>query len=204
MAGQQKCRRRPGRNVRNVGAPSVTSSSWRWCVTSDRTFAVHTAVGQGRGSNVPGPAAVATLHLHEIPELVGCQKSVPPANSACCPRGHGFWHPKASIREEMPSFAKTCDRCAFTSRMCGWRDEAEWSAFSTRCVMGIRLTCVERRVLDVVLGRVLVDERVDDVRTRRERVVDLHEGLPLVGERILREIASPGTRARRRRSNSWM
>jgi hypothetical protein len=35
------------------------------------------------------------------------------------------------------------------------------SAFSTRCVTGIRLTCFERRVLDAVLGGVLVDERVD-------------------------------------------
>src|SRR5687767_12105405 len=44
---------------------------------------------------------------------------------------------------------------------------------------------VEREVLDVVLGRVLVDERVDRRGAAAVGVVDLDEGLPLVGERIL-------------------
>jgi hypothetical protein len=70
--------------------------------------------------------------------------------------------------------------------MYGWRDQAEWSAFSARCVVGIWLTCLEWRVLDLVLGRVLVDERVDPVRVR-EGVVDGDERLPLVREGVLRE-----------------
>jgi hypothetical protein len=70
--------------------------------------------------------------------------------------------------------------------MYGWRDQAEWSAFSARCVVGIWLTCLEWRVLDLVLGRVLVDERVDPVRVR-EGVVDGDERLPLVRKGVLRE-----------------
>src|SRR5438309_563928 len=42
-------------------------------------------------------------------------------------------------------------------------------------------------VLDVVLGRVLVDELVHDVRALAVCVVDLHERLPLLGQRVLRE-----------------
>ena len=37
--------------------------------------------------------------------------------------------------------------------------------------------CVGRQVLDVVLGRVLVDKRVDRARALGVGVVDLHEGL---------------------------
>ena len=44
-----------------------------------------------------------------------------------------------------------------------------------------------RLVLDVELGRVLVDERVDLVHALGEGVVDLHEGLPLLGQRVLGE-----------------
>src|SRR5581483_359191 len=44
----------------------------------------------------------------------------------------------------------------------------------------------ERRVLDVVLGRVLVDEPVD-LRRVAVGVVDLHERLPLLRERVLGE-----------------
>src|SRR5262249_47921914 len=44
----------------------------------------------------------------------------------------------------------------------------------------------DRLVLDVVLGRVLVRELVDRVRVRIG-VVDLHERLPFLGQRILRE-----------------
>src|SRR5581483_4380392 len=46
---------------------------------------------------------------------------------------------------------------------------------------------VERRVLHVVLGGVLVDELVDDVHPVAVGVVDQHERLPLVGQRVLRE-----------------
>ena len=38
-----------------------------------------------------------------------------------------------------------------------------------------------------MLGGVLIDERVDHGRTLGEGVVDLHEGLPLVGQRVLGE-----------------
>src|SRR2546422_11361271 len=55
---------------------------------------------------------------------------------------------------------------------------------SRRCV-GTRLTCFERRVLDLVHCGVLVNERVDHVGALGEGVVDLHERLPLVGEGIL-------------------
>ena len=52
--------------------------------------------------------------------------------------------------------------------------------------MSIRLTCFERRVLDVVPGGVLVDEGVDRVGVGIG-VVDLDERLPLVGEGVLGE-----------------
>src|SRR6266508_2700031 len=52
--------------------------------------------------------------------------------------------------------------------------------------MGIRLTCFERRVLDVVLAGVLVDEGVDRLWVR-VRVVDLHEWFPLVRQGVLGE-----------------
>src|SRR5687767_11529722 len=42
----------------------------------------------------------------------------------------------------------------------------------------------ERKVLDVVLGGVLVDELVDHGRALAVGVVDLDEGIPLVGQRI--------------------
>src|SRR5204863_2004363 len=50
-------------------------------------------------------------------------------------------------------------------------------------------TCLglERRVLDVVLGRVLVSELVDHVSTVAVGVIDLHEGLPLLRKRVLGE-----------------
>src|SRR4051812_39557162 len=41
-------------------------------------------------------------------------------------------------------------------------------------------------VLDVVLGRVRVDELVDDVEPLPVRVVDRHERLPLLRQRVLR------------------
>ena len=55
--------------------------------------------------------------------------------------------------------------------------------------MGARPTpfLLQRLVLDVVLRGVLVDELVDHVRAVAEGVVDLHEGLPFVGQRVLRE-----------------
>ena len=52
--------------------------------------------------------------------------------------------------------------------------------------MGIRLTCFERRVLDVVLAGVLVDEGVDRLCVG-VRVVDLHEWFPLVRQGVLGE-----------------
>src|SRR5947207_10957019 len=42
-------------------------------------------------------------------------------------------------------------------------------------------------VLDVVLGRIFVGELVHDVEAFTVRVVDLHERLPLIGERVFRE-----------------
>src|SRR6266699_1916598 len=42
-------------------------------------------------------------------------------------------------------------------------------------------------VLHVVLGGVLVRQLVDDVEALAERVVDLDEGVPLLGQRVLRE-----------------
>src|SRR3954463_4527394 len=45
----------------------------------------------------------------------------------------------------------------------------------------------QRRVLDVVLGRVLVGQLVDDVEPLAVRVVDLDERLPLIGKCVLRE-----------------
>src|SRR5215204_3480797 len=49
------------------------------------------------------------------------------------------------------------------------------------------LTLVERRVLHVVLGGVLVREVVHDVGAFTVGVIDLHEGLPFVGQRVLGE-----------------
>src|SRR5829696_2478889 len=49
------------------------------------------------------------------------------------------------------------------------------------------LTLVERRVLHVVLRGVLVRKVVHDVRAFTVGVVDLHEGLPFVGQRVLGE-----------------
>src|SRR5581483_317151 len=46
---------------------------------------------------------------------------------------------------------------------------------------------LERRVLDVVLGGVGVGQLVHDVHPLAVGVVDAHEGVPLVGERVLRE-----------------
>src|SRR3954468_22463826 len=46
---------------------------------------------------------------------------------------------------------------------------------------------LERLVLDVVLGRVRVRELVDDIHAVAVGVVDADEGLPFVGERVLRE-----------------
>src|SRR3954468_5996958 len=46
---------------------------------------------------------------------------------------------------------------------------------------------LQRRVLDVVLGRVLVGQLVDDVEPLAVGVVDLDEGLPLIGKCVLRE-----------------
>src|SRR5207302_1762184 len=46
---------------------------------------------------------------------------------------------------------------------------------------------LDRLVLDVVLGRVLVGELVHDVHPVRVRVVDLDERLPFVGEGVLGE-----------------
>ncbi len=54
-------------------------------------------------------------------------------------------------------------------------------------VMGIRLTCFQRRALDVVLGGVRVRQLVDDAHAVPVGVVDLHEGLPLVRESVLRK-----------------
>src|SRR5712691_4088226 len=45
----------------------------------------------------------------------------------------------------------------------------------------------DRFVLNVVLGRVLVRQRVDDVEALGERVVDLDERLPLLRQRVLRK-----------------
>src|SRR6266496_4880976 len=50
----------------------------------------------------------------------------------------------------------------------------------------LQLRCFERRVLDVVLGRVFVDEPVDRVGIA-VGVVDLHERLPLFGQAVLGE-----------------
>src|SRR4029450_10709068 len=50
-----------------------------------------------------------------------------------------------------------------------------------------RLSLVERRVLDVVLGGIVVHELVDHVRSLAVGVVDLHERLPFLGKRVLRE-----------------
>src|SRR5262249_35112467 len=47
-------------------------------------------------------------------------------------------------------------------------------------------SALERGVLDVVLGRVLVDELVDHARVGAG-IVDLHDRLPFVPERVLRE-----------------
>jgi hypothetical protein len=58
--------------------------------------------------------------------------------------------------------------------------------------MGIRLTCFERRVLDVVLAGVVVDELVDDVRAVAVGVVDLHEGSHFCGSASSGKIASTG------------
>src|SRR4051812_29951792 len=46
---------------------------------------------------------------------------------------------------------------------------------------------VEWFVLNVVLGRVLVDELVDDAHAFAVRVVDAHERLPLLRERVFGE-----------------
>src|SRR4051812_15198769 len=46
---------------------------------------------------------------------------------------------------------------------------------------------LERRVLDVVLGRVLLRELVHDVEAVAVGVVDLHERLPLLRQRVLGE-----------------
>ena len=46
---------------------------------------------------------------------------------------------------------------------------------------------LERLVLDVVLGGVLVDEPVDDLHALAVRVVDADERLPLLGQRVLGE-----------------
>src|SRR3954452_22841035 len=46
---------------------------------------------------------------------------------------------------------------------------------------------VDRFVLDVVLGRVLIDERIDDRHAFTVRCVDAHERLPLLRQRVLRE-----------------
>src|SRR5205823_14761053 len=45
----------------------------------------------------------------------------------------------------------------------------------------------QRRILDVVLGRVRVDELVHLVDPVAVRIVDRHERLPLIRERVLRE-----------------
>src|SRR5262245_29701977 len=49
-----------------------------------------------------------------------------------------------------------------------------------------RVSGFERWVLDVVLGGVLVRQLVDDVEALAVGVVDLDEGIPLLGEGILR------------------
>src|SRR5438045_2715300 len=46
---------------------------------------------------------------------------------------------------------------------------------------------LDRFVLNVVLCRVFVRQSVDDVESLAERIVDLHERLPLLRERVLRE-----------------
>src|SRR5512133_397699 len=46
---------------------------------------------------------------------------------------------------------------------------------------------LERLVLNVVLGRVVVRQLVDDVKTLEERGVDLHERRPLLRQRVLGE-----------------
>src|SRR3954453_8955720 len=46
---------------------------------------------------------------------------------------------------------------------------------------------VEWLVLNVVLGGVVVDELVDDAHAFPGRVVDAHERLPLLRQRVLRE-----------------
>src|SRR6187551_1272639 len=55
--------------------------------------------------------------------------------------------------------------------------------------VGVRApaSAFERGILDVVLGRVRVDERVDHVEALVEGVIDLDERLPLVRERVLGE-----------------
>src|SRR4029079_4490205 len=82
------------------------------------------------------------------------------------------------------------------STMCSyWRSRLALQAFcGMRSLLGSgekaypeRRELFDRLVLDVVLGRVRVREVVDHVRALRIGVVDLHERLPLRGQRVLRE-----------------
>ena len=65
--------------------------------------------------------------------------------------------------------------------------EAAWAVVAASALVGLDSALVERWILDVVLGRVLVDELVDDVHPLVEGVVDLHERLPFLRERVLGE-----------------
>src|SRR5688500_7427434 len=110
-------------------------------------------------------------------------------------RARSLFTVRAAISWALSSEAPSCFRPFL---MCSyWRSRFALHAFcgmtppSSLTSRGFPLRAgsiaFEREVLDVVLGRVGVDERVHGRWPLRVRVVDLHEGLPLVGERILGE-----------------
>src|SRR5262245_60218928 len=78
----------------------------------------------------------------------------------------------------------SCKRCACCARSRNVQ-RAERRCRTRRATACCAL--LERFVLDVVLGRVLVRQLVDDVEALEERGVDFHKRLPLLGQRVLGE-----------------
>src|SRR5438552_326072 len=93
-----------------------------------------------------------------------------------------------ALRFGVPRPSRLSSMCSYWRSRLALQASCGMTAPFALCEAGTRRRSAlfQRRVLDVVVVRVALRELVHDVHPVAVRVVDLHERLPLVGERVLR------------------